>query len=253
MQRVRVVTHDFQAAALPWTFRPKGADNDVTSASYRTRDVLNVGDSLFHCRQKMEYGAVMPNIVCKRLEFGSEDIGNDPLDVVGGFSHPLLRDVDCGLRNIEHGDVLISAFDKIVGQSGFAAAYINDGGRKTRAGSLNETQRRFEMRQVPADGVRRFFFVNFFPMCFCVHGEPTRLQRTMTCNPYLHCIAAVVAKLFVWLQSTPWNAQLPYFTEEDSNTSRWCGTRSRVWSLSWRELLREVFRSWALESIVLLR
>ena len=109
MQRVRVITHDFQAAALPWTFRPKGADNDVTSAFYRTRDVLNVGETLLHRGQKMKYGPVMPNIVCKRLEFRSEDIGNKPMNVVRSFSHSLLRDVDRGLRNIEDGDVLISA------------------------------------------------------------------------------------------------------------------------------------------------
>ena len=56
MQRVRVITHDFKAAALSWAFRPEGADNDLTSAFYRTRDVLNVGDSLLHGRQKMKYG-----------------------------------------------------------------------------------------------------------------------------------------------------------------------------------------------------
>lgn len=76
MQRARVITHDFKAAALRWTFRPEGADNDVTSAFYRTRDVLNVGETLFHGGQKMEYGPVMPNIVRKKLEFRSEDIGN---------------------------------------------------------------------------------------------------------------------------------------------------------------------------------
>src|SRR5882724_9551308 len=107
MQRVCVITHDFQAAALPWTFRPEGADNDVTSAFYRTRNVLNVGDSLLHGRQKMKYGPVMPNIVCKRLEFHSEDIGNKPTNVIRTFSHALLRDVDRSLRNIEDGDVLI--------------------------------------------------------------------------------------------------------------------------------------------------
>jgi hypothetical protein len=31
---------------------------------------------LFHGGQKMEYGPVMPNIVRKKLEFRSEDIGN---------------------------------------------------------------------------------------------------------------------------------------------------------------------------------
>src|SRR5882757_3270425 len=137
VQRVRVITHDFQAAAFPRTFRPKGADNDVPSASYRTRNVLNVGDSLVYCRQKMKYGPVMPNIVSKRLEFRIEDIGNKPMNVVRSFSHALFRDIDRCLGNIEDSDVLISARDEVVGQSGFAAAYINNEGRKTRAGSFN--------------------------------------------------------------------------------------------------------------------
>ena len=63
------------------------------------------------------------------------------------------------------------AGERVVGQRGFAAAYINNEGRKTGAGSLNESQRRFEMGPVPADDVRRFCFVNLFPMCLCVHGD----------------------------------------------------------------------------------
>jgi hypothetical protein len=59
------------------------------------------------------------------------------MNVLGSFSHALFRDVDRSFRNIEDGDVLISARDKIVGQRGFAAAYVNDGGRKTRSGSLD--------------------------------------------------------------------------------------------------------------------
>jgi len=57
----------------------------------------------------MKYGPVMPNIVCKRLEFRSEDIGNKPMNVVRSFSHALFRDVDRGLGNIEDSDFLISA------------------------------------------------------------------------------------------------------------------------------------------------
>ena len=100
MQRVRVITHDFKAAALRGTFRPEGADNDVTSAFYRTRDILNVGETLFHGGQKMKYGPVTPDIVGKRLEFHSEDIGNKPMNVVRSFARALLRDVDRGPGNI---------------------------------------------------------------------------------------------------------------------------------------------------------
>jgi len=78
------------------------------------------------------------NIICKRLEFRSEDIGDKPMNVVRSFSHALLRDVHRGLGNIEDSDVLRSASDEVVGPRGFAAAYINNGGRKTCARSLNE-------------------------------------------------------------------------------------------------------------------
>lgn len=55
-----------------------------------------------------------------------------------------------------------------------------------------EGEGRFEMRQVPADGVRCFCLVNLFPMCFYVHGECTRLQQIAISTLYPHCIAAVV-------------------------------------------------------------
>ncbi len=103
----------------------------MASASYRTRDAANVGEPLLVGCQKMKYGSVMPNIVGTGLQFGGEDVGHTPMNVVGSFSHALFRDVDRSLGNIEYGDVLVSARDKIVGQRGFAAAYINDGRRKT--------------------------------------------------------------------------------------------------------------------------
>jgi len=86
----------------------------------------------------MKYGSVMPNIVGTGLQFGGEDVGHKPMNVLGRFSHALFRDVDRSLGNIEYGDVLISTRDKIVGQRGFAATYINDGGRKTGSGSLDK-------------------------------------------------------------------------------------------------------------------
>jgi hypothetical protein len=109
VQRVCVITHDFQTAARLWTFRPEGTDNDVTSASYRTRHAANVGEPLLVGGQKMKYGPVMPNIVGMGLQFRGEDVGHKPMNVLGSFSHALFRDVDRGLRNIEYGDVLISA------------------------------------------------------------------------------------------------------------------------------------------------
>jgi hypothetical protein len=42
MMRVRVIADDLKAAALPRALRPECADNDVTSAFYRTCNVLNV-------------------------------------------------------------------------------------------------------------------------------------------------------------------------------------------------------------------
>jgi len=48
------------------------------------------------------------------------------MNLVGSFSNASFRDVDRSLRNIEYGDVLISTFDKVDDQRGFATADIND-------------------------------------------------------------------------------------------------------------------------------
>jgi hypothetical protein len=41
---------------------------------------------------------------------------------------PLLGNIDCGLRDIEDGDVRIAPGQQVIDERGFSAANIDDGG-----------------------------------------------------------------------------------------------------------------------------
>ena len=72
----------------------------------------------------MEDGAVVPNVISAWREFHCGDVGCDPVNAVGSFFQTFLRHVDCGLRYIENGDVLIASCKEVIDESRFTAANI---------------------------------------------------------------------------------------------------------------------------------
>jgi hypothetical protein len=87
----------------------------------------------------------VPDVVRSWLQFGERDVADEPLDLVCECSHALFAHVDSGLGNIQHGDVLVSPRQEIIGQRGFAPANVDDGGRRPCSGSFDKRKRRFEM------------------------------------------------------------------------------------------------------------
>ena len=81
----------------------------------------------------MKDGAVVPHIVSRGLQFDLSDIGDEPMDMLRGCPQSFPVRVDGGLRNIEDGDALVSAGEKVIDQCGFTTADINDGRRASRS------------------------------------------------------------------------------------------------------------------------
>lgn len=112
MQGIRIVAHHIEAAAFRGTFRPERADNDMASALHGPGDIANIGDALFHCRQKMKHGAVVPHVVHGGLQFGDCDIGYQPTDPARGSAYALLLHSDL-LVTFLHGDLAAKNTDLV--------------------------------------------------------------------------------------------------------------------------------------------
>ncbi|MFZ0737767.1 MAG: hypothetical protein WBL70_12605 [Candidatus Acidiferrales bacterium] len=70
----------------------------------------------------------MPEIVGAMLQFDFGDIAGEPAQLFGRRTQSTPGEVDCRLRDIENGDVLVAAEKKVVNECGFAAAHIYDRG-----------------------------------------------------------------------------------------------------------------------------
>ncbi len=119
----------------------------------------------------MKYGAVVPDVIGERLELRFRDIRSEPVDALRGWSQSLPGYVDGGLRDVQDGDVLVSAREEIIDQRGLTTAYVDDGCGRFGSGPRDQSERGFQVRAIPADGLRRLLAVDGFPMRFCVHSN----------------------------------------------------------------------------------
>src|SRR5271169_199127 len=127
----------------------------------------------------MKYCAIVPHIEGLWREGNLRNVAQHPMHVCGRMPQSLLRRFYSRCGNIEDGEVLVSPADKIVCQSGFAGADIDD--RRVASGgtTLDQFQRHVKMRTVPAHRIRCFGTVNRFPMRPRIHdGSSAHFVRT---------------------------------------------------------------------------
>src|SRR5262249_52666881 len=106
----------------------------------RARNLPDVSQAPFRRRQKMEYRPVMPQVVGLWFQLDFDDVPNQPAHLLRSRTQSLLSDVDGGLRDIQYGEVLVSANEKVVNQRRLAAANVNDrGGARFRC-ALDQCQ-----------------------------------------------------------------------------------------------------------------
>lgn len=77
MKRIGVITHYFEAAAFRGIFRAKRADNDVAVMLDRACHSIDIGERLLDRGEKMEDGAVVPNVIRVWRELHCGDVGCD--------------------------------------------------------------------------------------------------------------------------------------------------------------------------------
>jgi hypothetical protein len=64
----------------------------------------------------------VPHIKSRGLQLHSGDVGDQPMDTLQRLTQSFPVCVDGGLRNIEDGNALVSAGEKVIDQCGFTAA-----------------------------------------------------------------------------------------------------------------------------------
>lgn len=118
----------------------------------------------------MECRAVVPKIIFTRLESSVRDVTGNPTHVFRRLSQTAPRELQGDGRNIEDRHTRESPKKQVIDQRGCATTGIEDRGGAIHGCALDPGEGRFEMRAVPAQGVRSLGGVNFFPVTCCVHA-----------------------------------------------------------------------------------
>ena len=72
------------------------------------------------------------------FHFCERYISHQPTDQIHRSAHTLLASIDRGLRNIQHGNVLKSKREKIVGKRGFTGSHVDNGGGRIGSRSFDQ-------------------------------------------------------------------------------------------------------------------
>jgi hypothetical protein len=97
----RIVAHDRQPAAPFGAVRSEGCDDHVTTGPHGLFQPSHVCIAVRRLRQKMEGGAIVPEVIrVRRLPGG--DVRDDPVDSVSATAEPLLRFLESLCGKVEY-------------------------------------------------------------------------------------------------------------------------------------------------------
>ena len=114
VKRFCIIAHHFKPAAFGGAFWTKCTHNHEATSLDQAGNLPNVGRTSLRCRKKMEYRSVMPEIVGILFQPDFDNITDQPTHLLCRRTQPLFRDFDCGLRDIEYGEVFVSSKKQIV-------------------------------------------------------------------------------------------------------------------------------------------
>src|SRR6266446_378041 len=92
------------------------------------------------------------------------------MDMFRGRPQPLLVRIDGSLQNIKDTDVLVSASNQVVDESGLATADVDYGRGVLGRFTFYDCKGGFKVQTEPADRVRGLLAINILPMALCIHS-----------------------------------------------------------------------------------
>lgn len=97
----RAISHYGKPAALGWAVRGKRGNDDVAAEPYGTEQRGTIGISILWRGQKMEDGAIVPNVILVHRQRQLGDVTHQPGYCAGTCTQSCLCGVKRGFRNVE--------------------------------------------------------------------------------------------------------------------------------------------------------
>ena len=120
------IPHDIQPTASRWSFERERRHDHMPVASHRTAHGLHISKSLVRLREKMKYGAVMPDVIPVRRKLDRGDISLDPFHRSSTSAKSLPGKLKCRSSQIKDRDVLVARREQFIHERGSPPSHIND-------------------------------------------------------------------------------------------------------------------------------
>lgn len=109
-----IISHDIEAAAFQRALGAEGADDHMASGFEGRGDCADISKPFLWRGEEVKDGAIVPDIKRTCGKAGLQDISVQPAYGFGSFAQTGLRRVESGLRDVERGDVRVSARDQVI-------------------------------------------------------------------------------------------------------------------------------------------
>ncbi len=125
-QRTSIVPDHVEATALPRPVHSERTQDHMAAHLQRPSYLPHVGRSIGSMRKKVKHGAIMPDVVCARLQLGLRHIANQPANLSRPHTEPLPAAIHRGLRNVQRREVFVAAEKKIIHQRRLPRSDVDD-------------------------------------------------------------------------------------------------------------------------------
>src|SRR3989338_3968960 len=169
VQRVGAVSPDRQTAALLRAIFGKGPHDHKAAWLDPMSHCHEVTSPICGIGQKMEYGAVMPEIEAVLWKHHLSDVRLQPIYGTGCVTYTMTRHIERGGRDIENAQVAVACRQQIVHQGRRATADIDDRSIEGNTRLTNQREGVVCMLLVPTHRVGRLVGVNGLPVGLILH------------------------------------------------------------------------------------
>ena len=171
MKRFRGIADNRQTTASRRTVLGEGCNENVAAGPHRALNLLDISSAVRGIGEKMKDGAIVPDRIRALAEWSISNVRGNPAHSDCINPESIARDIECGLRDIEYGQIHVAGGEKIVDQNRDARSDIDDRGGSIGSESCYELDRLACLLLEPAQCLDVFRPIDSFPMSLRIHSS----------------------------------------------------------------------------------
>ena len=171
MKRFGRIADDRQTATSRRTVLGEGGDENVAAGPHRALNLLDISSAITGIDKKMKDGAIVSDRVRALADWSISNVRRNPAHSGCVIPESIARDIECGLRDIEYGQIHVAGGEKIIDQDRGARPDIDNRGGSIGSESCYELDRLACLLLEPAQCLDVPRPIDSFPMSLRIHSS----------------------------------------------------------------------------------